>query len=181
MNGSSRVAARVRSPWIGGLWLFALCALLVARPQRAAAQLPIPHFGIVGGVSRYTLSHAGTTPFGALRVEIPLLMFVGEGSLGVFRPHETDGTPTYVIPEVQLQYQFLPFIVRPYVGVGGGWFRAVSGTDPRGNELTGSASAGVRITPPILGFGLRGEVRVRGVGSSWGSRNATEYLLGISF
>lgn len=155
--------------------------LLAARSRRATAQLPIPHIGIVGGVSRYSLSHTGTTPFGALRVDVPLLMFVGEGSVGLFRPHETDGTPTYVIPEVQLQYQFLPFLVRPYVGVGGGWFRAVSGTDPRGNELTGSASAGIRITPPILGFGLRGEVRLRGVGSSWGSNNATEFLIGISF
>ncbi|MDB4878265.1 MAG: hypothetical protein JWM41_4711 [Gemmatimonadetes bacterium] len=134
----------------------------------------------MGGVSHYNLSGTGTAPFGALRLEIPLLIAVAEGSLGVFRPNENGVHRTYVIPEAQLQWQLLPVLVKPYIGIGGGWFRAVSGPDPRRNDFTLSAAAGIRVGIPLTGFGVRAEARVRGIGSSFGS-SATELTLGVSW
>src|SRR5258708_4252014 len=105
----------------------AAAALLALIPDSSSAQLPIPSFGIAGGVSHYHLPNSDATPFGALRVDIPLLSLVADGSLGVFRPTDQVGVHrTYIIPEAQLQIQLLPVLVRPYVGIGGGWFRAVS-------------------------------------------------------
>jgi len=148
-------------------------------PRRAHAQLPVPALGIVGGVSHFHLSTAGTAPFGAVRLELPLAALVAEGSLGVFRPNEDTVHRTYIIPEAQLQWQLLPVIVRPYIGAGIGWFRAVSGPSPTPNDVTYSASAGVRVGLPFLGFGLRAEARTRGIGAGF-SRKATELTVGVS-
>jgi hypothetical protein len=174
---STRVALRLLIVPIAGCLLAMAPALPTSNVAAAQLPLPIPKFGIVGGVGHYD---SGSTPIGALRVTIPLIVFVAEGSLGVIHPDENGNAHTYIIPEAQLQYQFLPFIVRPYIGVGGGWFRAVSGPDPRPSTGTASASAGVRISPPLLGFGLSGEVRFRGIGSGFNS-TATEFTLGINF
>jgi len=134
---------------------------------------------LMGGVSQWDLSGTGTSPFGALRVQIPLLVLVAEGSVGVFRPKEDVGTRTYIIPEAQLQWQLLPFIVRPYLGVGGGMFTAISGPDPHNSDLTLSASAGVRVGVPLVGWGFRAELRVRGIGSGFNGA-AAEWTLGVS-
>ena len=147
--------------------------------QSVGAQLPIPTFGIVGGVSHFSLTTTGSAPFGALRVELPLASLVAEGSLGAFRPNEGTVQRTYVIPEAQLQWQILPVIVRPYVGAGIGWFRAVTGPSPSPHDVTYSASAGVRIGLPLLGFGLRAEARTRGIGSGF-ERKTTELTVGVS-
>jgi hypothetical protein len=146
----------------------------------AAAQLPIPSLGVVGGVSYFDLSGTGTAPIGALRVDIPLLSLVAEGSFGVMRPKEDDGTRTYIIPEAQLQYQLLPILIKPYLGVGGGLFKAVSGPDPHNSDFTLSAAAGIRASLPLTGFGLRAEARVRGIGSGFRG-SATELTVGVSF
>ena len=159
--------------------LVATC--LVAPAHRAAAQIiPRPHVSLMGGVSQWDLSGTGTAPFGAVRVDVPLPFLVAEGSLGIFRPKEDFGTSTYIIPEVQLQYQFVPFLVKPYVGLGGGWFTAVSGPGEHRSEITGSASAGVRVNVPVIGAGLRGELRVRGIGSGFGG-SAAEWTIGLSW
>ena len=156
-------------------------AALAAPTQRAGAQIiPRPHVSIMGGVSQWDLSGTGTAPFGAVRVDVPLVFIIAEGSLGVFRPKEDIGTSTYIIPEVQIQYQFVPFLVKPYVGIGGGWFTAVSGPGDHRSEVTGSASAGVRVAVPVIAAGLRGEVRVRGIGSGF-SGGAAEWTLGLSW
>jgi hypothetical protein len=107
-----------------------------ASARTGGAQLPIPTIGIVGGVSHYSLATTGTAPFAALRLELPLATLLAEGSLGVFRPDEQTVQRTYIIPEAQLQWQIFPVIVRPYVGVGLGWFRAVSGPSPAPNDVT---------------------------------------------
>ncbi len=153
---------------------------LVALPATARAQLPLPSFAVVGGVSHFDLNGTGTTPIGALRVDVPLFVVLAEGSLGVMHPKEDNGSHTYVIPEVQLQYQLLPVLVRPYIGVGAGLFKAVSGPDPRRSDFTASAAVGVRATVPLIGFGLRAEARVRGIGSGFGG-SATELTVGVSF
>lgn len=158
----------------------AFCFLgAIVSPRASHGQLPIPTFSIVGGVSRYSLATTGTAPFGAVRLELPLATLVAEGSLGVFRPDEQTVQHTYLIPEAQLQWQILPFVVRPYLGAGIGWFRAVSGPSPMANDLTVSASGGVRVGLPLLGFGLRAEVRTRGIGSGF-DRKATEFTVGVS-
>src|SRR5689334_12124884 len=74
------VFARIRSFAIG-----ALAGVLIASP--VAAQLPIPRPAVVAGVSSYRLGGAtgdATTPIAALRVDLPLVLFLAEGSLGVF-------------------------------------------------------------------------------------------------
>jgi hypothetical protein len=158
---------------------FATAVALFA-PGRVSAQLPIPRFEIAGGVSKFELSGSGTAPFGAVRVDLPLTALIVEGSLGAFRPQEQFGVRrTYVVPEGQIQLQLFPAIIRPYVGVGGGWVRAISGPDPRRNDVTGSLSAGIRAGLPGLPFALRGEVRVRGIGNGFTSR-ASEWTIGFS-
>jgi hypothetical protein len=161
----------------------ALAALLLigalVSPRAGTAQLPIPTFGILGGVSHFNLATAGSAPFGAVRLELPLASLLLEGSLGAFRPNEGIVHRTYVIPEAQIQWQILPVIVRPYVGAGVGWFRAVSGPSPMPNNVTYSASAGVRVGLPLLGFGLRAEARTRGIGSGF-DRKTTEFTVGVS-
>jgi hypothetical protein len=151
----------------------------VALPRVADAQLPLPSMSLMGGVSQWDLSGTGTSPFGAIRVQIPLVVIIAEGSLGVFRPKEDVGTRTYIIPEAQLQWQILPFIVRPYIGAGAGMFSAISGPNPHRSDLTLSASAGVRVGVPLVGWGLRAELRVRGIGSGF-TGSAAEWTLGVS-
>jgi len=152
----------------------------VFSPVRASAQLPIPRFELAGGVSKFDMSGTGTAPFGAVRVDLPITALIFEGSLGAFRPQEQFGVRrTYIVPEGQVQLQLFPAIIRPYVGVGGGWVRAISGPDPRRNDVTGSLSAGIRAGLPGLPFSLRGEVRVRGIGKGFSS-SASEWTIGLS-
>jgi len=161
----------------------ALCAaaMLAGTSRPADAQLPIPSVSLMGGVSQFDLSGTGTAPFGAVRLQIPLVFVIAEGSLGVFRPKEQDGRQrTYIIPEAQLQWQILPFLVKPYLGLGAGVFRAVSGPEPHRSEFTGSASAGVRVAVPVIGVGFRGELRVRGIGSGFNG-SAAEWTVGVTW
>lgn len=151
---------------------------LAAVPAAARAQLPIPAVSLMGGVSQFDLAGTGTAPFGAVRLEVPLPFLIAEGSLGVFRPDEQNGKRTYLIPEAQLQWQILPFLVRPYIGLGAGVFTPMSGPEPRHTEFTGSASAGVRFGVPVLPIGLRAELRVRGIGGGFSGR-AAEWTVGI--
>jgi len=155
-------------------------AAFIGTARSAAAQLPIPSLAVVGGVSHYSLDANGSAPFGAVRVDVPLLLLLAEGSLGAFHTTENGVGHTYVIPEAQLQWQLLPVLVRPYLGVGAGWFRSVSGPSPQENDLTLSAAAGVRVGIPLTGLGGRAEVRVREIGGSF-SRHTVELTLGASW
>lgn len=157
----------------------AMAVALAVAPGLAHAQLPVPSLTLMGGVSNYDLATSGSAPIGAIRVDVPLLTLVGEGSLAAFWPNEAGAHRTYLIPEAQLQYQFFPMVVRPYVGAGVGWFRAVTGPSPLENDVTVSASLGVRIGIPLTGIGFRAEVRTREMGGF--SRHATEYTIGASW
>jgi len=156
-------------------------APVLASAARLPAQLPIPTFGLAGGVTHLDLSGTGSGPIGSLRVDLPLFPLILEGSLSAFRPNELTGgvRRSYVIPEAQLQFQLFPMFVRPYVGVGAGYFRAISGPDPRRNDVAFSASAGIRAGLPTMPFGIRTEFRVRGIGSGFAG-NTTEWTIGIS-
>jgi hypothetical protein len=161
-----------------------LIAFLVApalpSASRLSAQLPIPTFGLAGGVSHFDLSGTGSAPIAAVRVDLPLFPLIAEGSLTAFRPDEQNGVRrSYVIPEAQLQFQLFPMFVRPYVGVGAGYFRAITGPDPHRNDVTYSASAGIRAGFPTLPFSVRAEFRVRGIGSGFGG-STTEWTIGVS-
>lgn len=158
-------------------WLVLACLFA---PAVAAAQLPLPSFALVGGVAHYNLNGSGSTATGAVRADLPILSLLVEGSVGVMRPHENDGTRTYIIPEAQLQYQLFPLLVRPYVGVGVGAFNAVSGPDPRPSDFAFSAALGLRVGAPGIPYGLRVEGRYRGIGSGF-SRSTTELTVGVSF
>ena len=153
---------------------------LALGPRTAPGQLPIPSVTLMAGVSHYDLATSGSAPFAALRVDVPLVLLIAEGSFGAFWPNEAGAHRTYVIPEAQLQYQFLPVLVRPYVGAGVGWFRAVTGPAPQSNDVTLSASVGVRVGVPLTGIGFRAEARTREIGSSF-SRRTTEYTVGASW
>lgn len=155
-----------------------LAALLACMPAAVFAQLPIPSLGVVGGVSHYSLEEKASTAFGAVRVNIPLLALVAEGSLGAFRANAAAGTSTYIIPEAQLQYQLFPMIVRPYVGLGAGWFKAITGPDPHRNDTEISASAGVRLSLPVLPIGVQAEGRFHHIN---GGGYFTEWTLGGHF
>lgn len=162
------------------LALGAAAAAMLASP--VAAQLPIPRPSIVAGVSNYRLggdSSDGTTPIAALRVDLPLVLFLAEGSLAVFRPELAGGVRrTYLIPEAQAQWQLFPTLVRPYLGIGTGWLNPLSGG---GNVVTYSASAGVRAGLPLMPVGFRAEARVRAGASNGLKRQATEFTVGVTF
>lgn len=157
-----------------GLTAFA-CFTMFA--SEARAQLPIPSLSAMGGVTSFDLSGTGSTAIGALRLSVPLAFLIAEGSLAAMAPKEQDGRRTYIIPEAQLQYQLFPLVIKPYIGAGAGWIKAVSGVEPHRSDVTYSASVGVRTSTPL---GLRGEIRVRGVGSGFAG-SATEFLVGIGF
>ena len=153
---------------------------VLASARRLNAQLPIPTFGLAGGVSHFDLAGTGSAPIAVLRLDLPLFPLIAEASLTAFRPNEQNGVRrSYIIPEAQLQYQLFPMFVRPYVGVGAGYFRAITGPDPHRNEVTYSASAGIRAGFPTLPFSLRTELRARGIGSGFAA-NAVEWTIGIS-
>ena len=86
-----------------------LVAPALASATRVSAQLPIPTFGLAGGVSHFDLSGTGSAPIAALRVDLPLFPLIAEGSLTAFRPNEHNGVRrSYIIPEAQLQFQLFP-------------------------------------------------------------------------
>lgn len=145
------------------------------------AQLPSPKLGISAGASHYSfggVESSGTTAIGALRLELPLLFIVADGSLGLFRPKVRGQTNTFIVPELQVQWQFSPIGVRPYLGLGAGWLHPTGG--PAVTEMTYSAAAGVRAGIPFIPLGFRAEARHRILGSSLG-RHATELTLGVSW
>ena len=158
------------------LWLLVAPVLSAS----ASAQLPFPKLSLAGGVSHYDFGTSGTSALGALRLELPLVSLVGEGSVALFRPTIDGVARTALIPEAQLQWQFSPVLVRPYIGAGGGWIVAMSGPSPHPTSGTLSASAGVRVGIPFTPLTARGEVRLRTMGSGT-SRHATELTLGASW
>jgi len=158
-----------------------LVVAAIATPtQHAAAQLNHPHLTVLGGGSSYDMSRTGTSPFGAVRVDLPFVKIVYEASLGVFEARESvGGKSTYLIPEVQVQWQLAPDRIRPYIGLGGGYIGNVSGPADNWWSATGSVSAGVRTTLPSTSVGLSGEVRFRGFSGGVEGGHSVEYALGL--
>ena len=153
----------------------ALLAAAVAAPARGqTAVAPRPAVSVAAGVSQFDLSGTGSARVVAVRAERPLARaLLAEVGVAVARPRQQfERTTTLVIPEVALQLQ-LPARVAPYVGVGVGDamdFRPESVGGLR-QQLTVSGAAGVRAW---LGerLGVRGELRVRGIGRNFAGSTA---------
>jgi hypothetical protein len=121
-------------------------------------------------------------PIVAVRAEHPLARpLLVEGGIAFARPNQQFGArTTLLIPEVQLHLQ-LPRRVAPYLGAGGGLLTDFRGADRGGNitRITFSASGGVRavLTRHV---GVRAELRIRGIGTSFGGGTA-DWTLGGSW
>jgi hypothetical protein len=134
----------------------------------------------MAGGSTYDMSRTGTSPFGAVRVDIPFVKIVYEASLSVFEARESvGGKSTYLIPEAQVQWQLAPNRIRPYIGVGGGYIGNVSGPADNWWSATGSVSVGARVSVPATSIGFSGEVRFRGFGGGVEGGHSVEYALGV--
>ncbi len=135
--------------------------------------------GLVAGASQFDLSGTGTTAIVGARFETRLRRWLlAEAALSTFRPEEqSDPRVRYTVPELQLQLQAPGRLVRPYLGVGGGWVLA---SDDRPSRGTMSGAGGVRV--PLAGarVALRAELRVRGIGRNF-SGSTAEWLGGLAY
>jgi hypothetical protein len=162
----------------------AAVALLAAAAAPAHAQIGAParpSLSIAGGISQFDLSGTGTAPVVTARVDYPLgRVLLAEGGVAVARPDQQFGSrTTLVVPEVGLQLQY-PARVAPYLGVGVGSaldFRRERDGGTVGDP-TVSGAAGVRawVTDRL---GLRGELRVRGIGRNFAGSTA-EWTVGAA-
>lgn len=157
-----------------------LVAAIAPRAVRAQDYRLASGVSLSAGAADFDLTGSGTTPIVALRGDAELRRWlVGEFGLSALRPNERFGSRlTYVVPELQLQLQLRAGLLRPYVGVGGGWFYAIGADRDRQSALSASAAAGARIDLTDARFGLRGEVRARGIDREF-SRRVTEVTGGV--
>ena len=160
------------------------CRLALAAHSASAqsATTPAPQTsryaaGLVAGVSQFDLSGTGTTVLVGARFAADLQRWlVAEAALQSIQPEEQFGVSArYTIPEVQLQLQYPGRVVRPYLGVGGGYVFASDGREKQG---TGSGAVGLGIGPPSARLDVLTELRVRGIGRSFGGSTA-EWTLGV--
>ena len=156
--------------------------LIVASPERCAAQDPVPrHVTTSVGLFQYELSRNGLAPMMAVRATIPTSsVIVLEGGLVASRPRqEFGGNTIFLAPEAQAQL-ILPFSrFLPYMGLGAGAvldFRSeqLGGTYA---DLTVSASLGLRAWVLNRG-GFQVEFRGRGIGLDF-EQTASEYTAGL--
>jgi hypothetical protein len=157
-----------------------LCVLSAARAQ--AQEIPPPAAALVVGWAQYDLSGTGGTPFEALRADLPMAPWLyAELSFGTLRYTSQGGASIrHLTTEVQLQGT-VPFgRLHPYLGAGAGGFFDLR--KQRGGAQfarpTFSGAGGLRVTLP-RGFGARAELRVRGIGKSFGATIA-EWGIGAS-
>jgi hypothetical protein len=146
--------------------LFCASTLLLVLAIPLEAQMPAPEVSLAVGAMQYDASASSSVPMIALRAATPLgtSWLLGEGNLTFASLREQSlaiGTRAGVA-EGQLQFQ-VPFArVRPYLGVGAGWFHYFSSAVRRAETSpTFSAAAGLRAR--LSGrFGASAELRLRG-------------------
>ena len=131
------------------------------------------------GITQFDLSGTGAAPIAALRLALPVgSLIVLEPGFSVSRPEQQFGsTTTLLIPELAIQLQ-VPRRVAPYVGLGVGVaadFRPESAGGGRyGPSVSGAVGVRAAVSPHA---GLLSELRVRGIGTSFGSSTA-EWTIG---
>ena len=156
-----------------------------AHPVLAQEISPRPALSFSAGAFQYDLSGTGTAPMLAGRAEYPLgRFFIAEGGLSAARPSQQFGsTTTFLASELQLQTQarLAHGRIAPYLGLGGGMAIDQRTAAQRGTRhgLTLSGATGARYWLSDA-FGLRGELRVRGIGRNFGG-SAAEWTVGTAW
>jgi hypothetical protein len=166
--------------WIG---CGAVAAALAGAGALGAQEIPPPAVAIVAGVSQYDLSGTGTEGFVALRVDLPMSDYIyAEPSFGYMSYRSQGGDLVrHLTAEVQLQGSYPFGRWRPYLGGGAGGFFDMR-KQRGGAELvrpTVSGAGGVRVEL-LEDLGARAELRVRGIGKSFGG-SAAEWSAGLSW
>ena len=145
--------------------------LALGAPVVVHAQTARPAVSLSAGAFQYDLSGTGTAPMLAVRAELPLSrFFLVEGGMTAARLAQQFGaTTTFLAPELQLQVQ-APLAggrVAPYLGLGGGAALDLRGAAYGGNHNTYTASGATGLRYWLSdNFGIRGELRVRGISSN---------------
>lgn len=166
-----RISSRSLSTFAG----VALSLALSAMPSLAQSMGRLPTgVGLAAGVAQFDMAGTGTAPFGALRLERELTSWlVGDLALGLIRPDEQIALRrTYLVPEAQLQVQHTFGRVRPYVGLGMGLLKSLSGSPRTYAIFSGSSGARVAV---IDALDVRGELRVTGQ-----SATLAQWTLGLA-
>ncbi len=155
---------------------FAALALVMAAP--AFAQPLAPSLWLDSGVAEFDLSGTGTSAVFGVRSDLALGRFaVVEAGVGYTRTAQTFSNVSYALTDIEVQAQLPLGRVRPYVGVGSGFFLVLSedpllfpgGRTPSGNApdgynaavVTASLGARVSIAGPLLarvGGRIRGTI-----------------------
>ena len=166
--------------------LAGVCTVLalgaLAAPAARAQEIPAPAVELVAGWARYDLSGTGTTPFAAVRADLPMTTWLyAELSFATLRYTSQGGDRIrHLATEVQVQGSYPIGRFHPYLGAGAGGFfdlrKQRSGADFARPTLSGAG--GVRVALPY-GFGARVELRIRGIGSG-GEATTDEWGVGVS-
>jgi hypothetical protein len=149
-----------------GLAALTVVASVAAAPLHAQRG-PVRDVSLSAGAMSFDGSGTGMAPTAALRASLPLAgrwLLVEGGAAYASLDEQFVTRPTRVgIAEAQLQVQAPLGVVRPYLGVGGGWLayltNAIDGQ--KSVEGTVSVAGGVRVDVSRV-ISLRSELRVRG-------------------
>lgn len=133
--------------------------------------------GVLGGVTQYDLGGVGIAPAVSFRATSPLdRRVVVEGAFTYFSySSQAKETTWHVLPEAQVQVQWVRWGLRPFFGLGMGASRASSDNDSA-TDLTFSVAGGAR-RRIAQGWTLTGELRVRSI-DPWAGTTA-DWGLGI--
>ena len=160
------------------VFLSAVCVTSGATQEVPRRGCPSCQFGVsfVGGISQYDLSGTGSTSIVGIHLDRRIRAWLlGDASVRFLKPVQQFGYRAwYGIPELQIHAQLPNGILRPYIGAGGGWF---IGEQRRG---TASGSLGLRYVGQATPLGARAELRVRGIGRSFGGSTA-EWTAGATY
>ena len=166
-------------------WLFSVGSAIALEAQSS------PGVSVAVGAMQYNAAATGAVPMIALRAGLPLgtSWLLGEGNLtfaSLREPGLAIGTRASVA-EGQLQVQLPLYRVRPYLGVGAGWFHYFNSSVRRAETSpTYSAAAGLRVGLSPR-FGASAELRLRGWDLHQGEagplflRSAAEWTAGWTY
>jgi hypothetical protein len=132
-------------------------------PSMGAAQESGRAVSVLAGPSQYDLAGTGTTPFVALRLDLPVHRRLVLEPGFAYLSYESQGGARihHVLPEAQLHVTGVGDAFRPYLGGGIGASWATSAADDE-IDLTLSVATGLRVRAGS-GWILRGELRVRAI------------------
>jgi len=149
----------------------------VAQRDRSGGARRSPAVSFLGGPASYDLSGTGTAVAAAIRFDVPVgRLFILEPGMGFFRYRTEFGQRiNYLLPEIGFQFQPGGGVVRPYVGVGAGFSEYLTG--PGASPGTVHAAVGVRAMV-TRDYGIRGEVRIRGL-DPFSGQQMTEFAVGL--